>query len=80
MGPILFLYQEESLVSSNLNSKLHRFHSVRPNIHTKDKIKSGWYIWFRINKFGALGENDQQNFTKIGKVNRRNSSSLVYYE
>ena len=33
MGPILFLYYEESLVSSNLNSKLLRFHSVRPSRH-----------------------------------------------
>ena len=30
--PILFLYYEVSLVSSNLNSKLSRFHCVRPNI------------------------------------------------
>ena len=30
---ILFLYYEESLVSSNLNSKLFRFHCVRLNIH-----------------------------------------------
>ena len=28
IGPILFLYNEESLVSSNLNSKLFRFHCV----------------------------------------------------
>ena len=33
IGPILFLYFEESLVSSNLNSKLLWFHSVRPNLH-----------------------------------------------
>ena len=32
--PILFLYYEESLVSSNLNSKLFRFHCVRPNLHS----------------------------------------------
>ena len=31
--PILFLYHEESLVSSNLNSKQLRFHSVRPNLY-----------------------------------------------
>ena len=35
--PILFLCQQESLVSSNLNSKQLRFHSVRPNIHTPAK-------------------------------------------
>ena len=32
--PILFLYYEESLVSSNLNSKLFRFHRVRPSYHS----------------------------------------------
>ena len=32
IGPILFLYYEESLVSSNLNSKLFLFHCVRPNV------------------------------------------------
>ena len=31
--PILFLYYEESLVSSNLNSNLLWFHCVRPNIY-----------------------------------------------
>jgi hypothetical protein len=34
MGPILFLYYEESLVSSNLNSKLFRFHSAHPKLYT----------------------------------------------
>ena len=29
----LFLYYEESLVSSNLNSKQHRFHGAHPNVH-----------------------------------------------
>ena len=33
IGPILLLYYEESLVSSNLNSKLFWFHCVRPNIY-----------------------------------------------
>ena len=32
IGPILFLYHEESPVSSNLNSNLFRFHCVRPNV------------------------------------------------
>ena len=31
LSQFLFLYYEESLVSSNLNSKLFRFHCVRPN-------------------------------------------------
>ena len=39
MGPILFLYYEESLVSSNLNSKLLWFHSVRPNVHSTRAVK-----------------------------------------
>ena len=34
IGPILFLYYEESLVSSNLNSKLFRFHSAHPTVHS----------------------------------------------
>ena len=38
MGPILFLYYEESLVSSNLNSKLLRFHCAHPTVHLK-KLK-----------------------------------------
>ena len=33
IGPILFLYYEESLVSSNLNSKQLRFHGAHPNVH-----------------------------------------------
>ena len=32
MGTMLFLYYEESLVSSILNSKLFRFHSAHPNV------------------------------------------------
>ena len=34
IGPILFLYDKESLVLSNLNSNLLRFHCVRPTVHT----------------------------------------------
>ena len=34
IGPILFLFYEESLVSSNLNSKLFMLHCVRPSLHT----------------------------------------------
>ena len=33
IGPILFLYYEENLVSSNLNSKLLTFHCAHPNLH-----------------------------------------------
>ena len=33
IGPILFLYYEESLASSNFNSKLFRFLCVRPNVN-----------------------------------------------
>ena len=35
MMPILFLYYEESMLSSNLNSKLFRFRSAHPNQNTK---------------------------------------------
>ena len=34
IGPILFIYYEDILVSSNLNSKQLRFHGVRPNLYT----------------------------------------------
>ena len=34
IGPILFLYYEESLVSSNLDSKQLRFHGAHPTLHT----------------------------------------------
>ena len=34
LAPLKFLYYEEYLVSSNLNSKLIWFHSVRPNVST----------------------------------------------
>ena len=47
MGPILHLYYEESLVSSNLNSKLLKFHSVRPNEHVHN------YVWFKYSCFSA---------------------------
>ena len=33
IGPIVSLYYEESLVSSNLNSNLPRFHCAHPNVH-----------------------------------------------
>ena len=33
IGRILFLYYEESLVSSNLNSNLLMFHCAQPNLH-----------------------------------------------
>ena len=38
IGPILFLYYKESLVSSNLNSKLLWFHSDRPNVHSTNLL------------------------------------------
>ena len=40
--PILFLYYKESLVSSNLNSKLFRFHSAHPNVRLSFFCKSKW--------------------------------------
>ena len=40
IGPILFLYDEESLVLSNLNSKILRFHCTHPKsyIHCIEKL------------------------------------------
>ena len=38
IGPILFLYYEESLVSSNLNSKQLRFHGAHPNIQSNVEV------------------------------------------
>ena len=37
IGPILFLYYDKSLVSSNLNSNLLRFHRAHPNVHSESK-------------------------------------------
>ena len=41
IGPILFLYSKESLVSSSLNSNLHRFHCAHPKYHknTNEKVQ-----------------------------------------
>ena len=50
IAPILFLYYEESLVSSNLNSKQLRFHCAQPNLDTIFKTlnvaqnKKAWSI------------------------------------
>ena len=33
MGPIVFLYYKESLVSSNLNSNLIKFHCAHPTVY-----------------------------------------------
>ena len=38
-SPILFLYNEESLVSSNLNSKPFRFHCVRPKVDSIQEVE-----------------------------------------
>ena len=51
IGPILFLYYKESLVSSNLNSKLFWFHGVRPNEST------GWNNHTPLNNFCQNIEN-----------------------
>ena len=44
--PILFLYYEKSLLSSNLNSKLFSFHRVKPNLHTYMDLL---YLWHGFN-------------------------------
>jgi hypothetical protein len=38
IGQILFLYYEESLVSSNFNSNLLRFHCAHPNEYTITRL------------------------------------------
>ena len=38
-SPILFLYNEESLVSSNLNSKSFRFHCVRLKVDSVQEVE-----------------------------------------
>ena len=40
IGPILFLYYEDSLVSSNLNSNLLRFHCAHPTPYTS--LQNTW--------------------------------------
>ena len=45
MGPILFLYYEESLVLTNLNSELLRFYNIRPNVPTKIESLGGEFIF-----------------------------------
>ena len=66
MGPILFLYYEESLVSSNLNSKLFRFHSAHPNLHIWTLMSIFYHIGDLIKKalpiFACFGGLDRHNF------------------
>ena len=47
IGPILFLYYKESLVSSILNSKLFMVHYVRPNLRSYCLI---YILWFTHSK------------------------------
>ena len=49
------LYYEESLVLSNLNSKLFRFHSIHPNLH-------GWVIETFQFQFSAVYQQKMQFF------------------
>jgi hypothetical protein len=46
--PILFLYYEESLVSSNLNSNLLMFHGAHPNLEPSE------YKFYSRNQFTVL--------------------------
>ena len=60
IGPILFLYYEESLVSSNLNSKQLRFHGAHPTyivstyfekiekdlLHGSNELE--WLLWLLL--------------------------------
>ena len=51
IGPILFLYYEESLVSSNLNLKTNFFYCVRPNVLTYLSLK---YLLVQSNVLSTL--------------------------
>ena len=57
LNGVIFLYYEESLVSSNLNSKLLRFHSIRPDSHISSLhlyAKKGNNIFMKLHlKFRA---------------------------
>ena len=69
IGPILFLYYEESLASSNLNSKLLRFHCAHPNVctctytwelifqvvHWENWVKTCGQIWWSHQSNWCLG-------------------------
>ena len=50
IGPILFLYYEESLVSSNSNSKQLRFHGAHQKIYkeTKHEKRKYYVIYVQI--------------------------------
>ena len=53
IGPILFLYYEKCLVSSNLNSKQLRFYGVRPNQEVFPDTKGSFLLAIRCTK--AIG-------------------------
>ena len=48
MGPILFLYYEENLVPSNLNSKQLRFLGAHPSVHIKMTGSGVGLVWREI--------------------------------
>ena len=55
IGPILFLYHDESMVSSNLNSKQLSFHYAHPNVQLKIlSIKLGYYKNLEIYAVSSL--------------------------
>ena len=62
--PILFLYNEESLVSSNLNLNLLMFHCAHRNLSTNlEIVKFGFLLWMfdEVNRpnilyFSGLGD------------------------
>ena len=66
IGPILFLHHEESLVSSNLNSKLFKFHCVRPNVDP-NKVFSAHHMVLICKSSGVL-EMHISNEDVISKV------------
>ena len=68
MGPILFLYYEETLVPSNLNSKLFRFHSAHPNLDTKINSRVNTMNVQRHYNFEKSQEISHSNGVLVGLV------------
>ena len=63
IGPILFLYYEKSLVSTNLNSKQLRFHGFIHNVWTNR-------IWTLLIFQTIKGQNQQREASWSSKVFR----------
>ena len=69
--PILFIYYEESLVSSNLNSKLLRFHCAHPNLHISLLKTTPMHLNMKANCKVKKDTAKQQKINIDEKINRR---------